>query len=194
MEYCSPSSVNKNQKYCYSKRSLITIINGWNELNPTNKIIIDKNKDDISVLYKKIEKYMKKNHKLKSNDFWAWTSVIKHQANKSGNSRIYNQMKGVEDEDLRPSQPIEWVKNPTEWLSNFDIEKVLHQYELIPEYKYKFLGVFPIDFATRNKNNECVISSKCKINIKELINEGYKCIGFITNLRSEEHTSELQSH
>jgi len=184
MEYCSPSSTHKNQKFCYSKTSLNTIINAWNELNPSNKIIInDDNKDDINIMYKTIEEFMKKKYKLKSNDFWAWTSIIKQEANKNSNSRIYNQMRVIEEKDLRPSQPIEWVKNPTEWLSNFDIEKVLHQYEIIPEYEYKFLGVFPIDFATRNKNNECVISSKCKIDIKELIqNDKIKFLGFITNL------------
>jgi len=145
-------------------------------------IIMNEN-DNENDLYKKIQDYMKNKYKLKSNDFWAWTSIIKQQATKNSNTHIYNQMRLIEDNDLRPSQPIEWIKNPTEWLSNFDIEKVLHQYEIIPEYTYKFLGVFPIDFATRNKNNQCVISSKCKIDINELVNtDKIKFLGFITNL------------
>jgi len=182
MEYCSPSSVHKNQKFCYSKASLITIINAMNELNLSSSIKTNAN-TSINELYSLIKDFMKKRYKLKSNHFWAWTSIIKQEATKNHNSRIYNQMKTIEENDLRPSQPIEWIKNPTEWLSNFDIEKVLHQYEKIPDYYYKFLGVFPIDFGIRNKNNECVISSKCKIDIKELINENkIKYLGFITNL------------
>ena len=41
MSYCSITSENKS--YCYSLKSLITIVNAWNYLNPPkNRIIIDK--------------------------------------------------------------------------------------------------------------------------------------------------------
>ncbi len=171
MEYCSPAA--KNRKFCYSTSSLIKLIKIWNILNPLNKINITKNdssSDLINKLNNNFKIYLKKD-----NTYWAWIDILKIKAKKSNKSELIQELISIEKEDLRPSQPVEWVKNPVEWLSNFDIIKVMKQYEKIPENKYKFLGVFSIDFG-----------KKTKINIKSIIKSGnVKYLGFITNLSKE---------
>ena len=101
-----------------------------------------------------------------------------------------------------PDQPYEWKRNPTEWLSNYDILNVLEQYELV--YKnFEFIGPTPIDFDTRlggesnayDIGNErklpesagagskkCVWNDLCHFSLKEKIREKRTKIGIIFNL------------
>lgn len=179
MEYCSPLVSTKNKKICYSRKSLLTIIKSWNILNHNNKIIINKS-DNSEILLKKIDDKFKEILN-KKNTYWAWTDIIKFLAKNQLNYKIIEDIKKIENTELRPAQPKEWVENPVEWLSNFDIEKVLRQYEAEKTLKYKFLGVFSIDFGLK-KNNVCLISNHCIINIKKIIESKKKYLGFITNL------------
>lgn len=176
MDFCSPLPNGKKKESCYSDNSLVSIVESWNTLNK-DKITIDKNESSSSILKKLTEKFEKLLHK--KDTFWAWTDVLKEQAKKLNSSdkyEIINKLKEVEHTDLRPAQPKEWVENPVEWLSNFDIDKCLRQYEAVPEFKYKFLGVFSIDFGSKDKSNS-------NINVKQIIKKGsIDFFGFITNL------------
>ena len=173
MEFCSPSANKK--KYCYSKESLGKIIKIWNYLNSTDKIIVT-TKDTVNDVINKInDKFKKKIHK--DNIYWAWIDILKQQARLKSKTNVINDLIDIEKKELRPSQPREWVNNPVEWLSNFDIIKVMKQYEAVPENKYKFLGVFSIDFGI----------GKSVVNIRNLLKSGVKYLGFVTNLsRSHE--------
>jgi hypothetical protein len=82
-----------------------------------------------------------------------------------------------------PDKPKEWKQNPTEWLSNIDILKVLRQYE--DKYdNFKFIGPTPIDFDTRlpEKNGVCVWEELCNFSLKRLIRKPVTKIGVIFNL------------
>ena len=83
---------------------------------------------------------------------------------------------------LRPLKPREWIKNPYTWLSNYDIQAVMKQYDEDPEYKYKFIGVFPIDFNKKDNLGKCISDEICNLDIKNLFKKGIKYIGLITNL------------
>lgn len=174
MDFCSPLPNGKKKDICYSKSSLIAIVNAWNTLH-NDKIIIKKTdapKKIFEILNKKFQQLLHK----KETTFWAWTDILKSQARKATNNKIVKEMTIIENNDLRPAQPIEWVNNPVEWLSNFDIAKVLHQYEKIPEFKYKFHGVFSIDFGLKEQGGH-------KINLSEILKDGkIDYFGFITNL------------
>jgi hypothetical protein len=78
--------------------------------------------------------------------------------------------------------PEEWYSNPNEWLSNYDIEDVMIQYNNDKKYKFSFLGVFPIDFSEEDKFGRCLYSQICSIDINKYINKKIKYIGLITNL------------
>jgi hypothetical protein len=84
-----------------------------------------------------------------------------------------------------PKIPNDWVisdKNPNltdNWLSNFDINHVLKQYEfVIPDYK--FIGAFPIDFAHKT-NGKCFIYQMCDFNNFILNNTNYTKYGIVFN-------------
>lgn len=114
----------------------------------------------------------------------------------------------IQDQELRkkidryifaPDQPFEWRKNPTEWLSNYDILNVLEQYELVHK-RFEFIGPTPIDFDTRlnNSNNpydignetrkdthinkKCVWNDLCTLSIREKKREHKTKLGIIFNL------------
>jgi hypothetical protein len=86
---------------------------------------------------------------------------------------------------IRPFSPAEWKETPRTWLTNIDIQRVMEQYAAVPSKRYNFLGVFPIDFAKKEKDGfeRCVVSELCKLDWKSLTRNGTAdFIGMITNL------------
>jgi hypothetical protein len=168
MSFCSPTAENK--VICYSKNTLLIIAKAWNYLKPKNKIDIS----NPSLLFQNIQKKM-------GSRTWAYVDIIR-LLNKNKNATITELMSRIEHHNLRPSQPMSWVDNKTEWLSNIDIEKVLRQYEKNKSLFYKFHGVYTIDFGMKLTDGKCKYDYGCDINMKNIIASGNKFFGFITNL------------
>lgn len=82
-----------------------------------------------------------------------------------------------------PSQPVEWKKKPNEWLSNFDIFEVLHQYELT-HANFKAFGPTPIDFDSRPKDDtgKCVWEELCTFQLDNYLEKGKTKLGMVFNL------------
>ena len=80
-----------------------------------------------------------------------------------------------------PPQPSEWQKDPNAWLSNFDILKVIHQYETTYPYFY-FMGPSMIDYDTISNKKDCVCNSLCRFSLKNEIDKKITKIGVIFNL------------
>jgi hypothetical protein len=183
MSFCSPTATNKT--FCYSLDSLHKIASAWNFIykdNPNKQIIIHSN-DNTDQLYEKIKDKMRFFLKNTNNSYWAWIDIIKIlNKNKTKNNDISVKMKEIEKKELRPSQPIEWINNKTEWLSNFDIDNVLTQYSNDKSLSYKFHGVYTIDFGVKNSNGKSKYYRNSEINMTNIIKSGYKYFGFVTNL------------
>ena len=171
--FSSPKNI-KNP-HLFTKRSLISLIEAWNE-NKDEKIIY---KTTFSIA--KLSELL--NEKIKpicdDKQYWCWTGALKSLSKDSKTKEI---IKVIENTELRPEMPIKWTKNPIEWLDNYDIEDVMIQYNNDKKYKYAFLGVFPIDFSEEDKFGRCLYSKICSIDIKKYINKKIKYIGLITNL------------
>lgn len=91
-----------------------------------------------------------------------------------------------------PDKPREWKKDPTFWLSNFDIADVLRQYETAyPEFK--LLGPSAINYDTRleEEGGQCVWNDLCRLSLQRLIDRGKRKLGVVFNL--DEH-DEPGSH
>jgi len=176
MSFCSPGAFDK--KICYSNRSLRLIAVAYNHIKPSDKITLS---DDNNELYHNIKEKLDKFLKITYSSHWAWLDIIRY-LNRNQNYKISRAMKEIEETELKPAQPSEWINNKTEWLSNYDIQNVLGQYEKDKTFNYKFLGVFTIDFGLKNKDGTCKYYSECDINMKNVINSGKKYFGFITNL------------
>lgn len=173
IKYNSPK--NARNPYIFSKTSLIYLIDTWNKNKP-NKIVYKKTYSiaKLSVLL---------NEKIKpicdDKQYWCWTGAISKMATDAKTKEL---IKMIEKEELRPEMPIEWYKNDREWLSNYDIEDVMLQYDKGRQYKYAFLGVYPIDFSEEDKFGRCLYSQICSLDIKKYINKRIKHLGLITNL------------
>jgi hypothetical protein len=173
MKYNSPK--NANNPYIFSKKSLLFLIDTWNKYKP------DK------ITYKKTDAIAKLslllNEKIKpvcdDKQYWCWTGTIARFADDTKAKEI---IKMIEKEELRPEMPIEWYANGKEWLSNYDIEDVMKQYDKVQQYKYAFLGVYPIDFSEEDKFGRCLYSQICSLDVKRYINKKIKYLGLITNL------------
>lgn len=184
MSYCSITSTNKT--YCYSLKSLLLILNAWNYLNPSKYKIIIHKKDinNPNIIFQELEKKFNRYTITLNNNYWAWIDIIKIiNNNTKKNYKLNKIMSQIEKNDLRPAQPDEWIDNKYEWLSNFDIENVLNQFNNHEKLYYKFNGVFTIDFGIKDEiNNTCKYDSNCNINMNNIIKSGKKYFGFITNL------------
>lgn len=176
-KYCSPSAKD-NGPTCLSKESLKTLIDIYNKSKKNKKqhIIYYDNYKQID-LFKKLDNKMKKLTKG-SGKYWLWPDII----NKLSPLDKYN-LKLIKKNSLIPQMPKSWHKNNKEWLSNYDIDAVMSQYNNTKKYNYKYIGTFSIDFALKDNLGNCLHSDFCNINIKEsYINKNIKYIGFITNL------------
>ncbi len=79
-----------------------------------------------------------------------------------------------------PKSPASWKKNPDEWLSSLDIDKVMKQYEHVYSC-FEFIGPSPIDFDDHKLYGECVWEELCKFDLYDYIKNGKTKIGIIFN-------------
>lgn len=85
---------------------------------------------------------------------------------------------------FRPSMPISWKQNHTEWLSTTDIQKVMQQYEHAHKDFY-FVGAVPLDFASPHDDGQigkCVVQELCKVRVERWWKRGIRKIGIVYNL------------
>jgi hypothetical protein len=183
---CSPHSAHIKPSYlhdtCYTPAILEHIKVEYNKSHPAKDRILTK---DPVKIWKELDRRLSHCNK---EDCWL-------------NQIHDNKLRKMIDRYMfAPDQPYEWKRNPTEWLSNYDILNVLEQYELV--YKnFEFIGPTPIDFDTRlggegnaydigneRKSTEgaggkkCVWNDLCHFSIKEKIREKKTKIGIIFNL------------
>ena len=177
--FCSPR--NENRKICFSDNSLKKLISYWNSLR-YEKIYITKSNSGTD-LFNQLNAKMKKYGAV--NRYWLWTGIIEKLAEKQNVSnlvKLKRSLRTFAKKELKPEKPESWYKNPRTWLSNFDIQNVMHQYQQTQKYKYSFLGVFPIDFSVATVNGKCLYSEFCTIDVAKYIKKNKKFVGFITNL------------
>ncbi len=168
MAYCSLQQNDNYKKYksCYDKETLIRIAKAWNRFYPEKSI------DTISKLtHRQLWNIL--NEKFKpicgDNDEICWVEKI----NLNNDTKV--------KDSLLPETPKEWLNNPHTWLTNFNIEDVMFQYEKVNP-NFKFLGVYPVDFRSTEYNGSCLYKETCTLNMVELLKKGIQYIGMVINL------------
>ena len=160
--HCSPK--NKSNKItCYNNDNLIKMKNLWNLRHPEKKIKSNNPRN----IWKSLKNYM--NNSCDNEKCWLNQSFMKNNINNE-----------LTNDTFVPSSPSSWKMNPNEWLSNFDISKVMKQYEKFYE-KFVFIGPSPIDFNERLHENKCVWNDLCNFNLKDYVDKDKKYIGIIFN-------------
>lgn len=164
--YCSPyNQVKYGEKdgTCYSLKNLQTIAREYNRLSPDHQIPLNQNKNQ---LHADLEKAFKD----VCNNELCWTQSLKSQ-------ELNYHLKNA----FRPPKPLEWYNNKRTWLNTYDIVFVMEQYEKL--YKdFRFLGVYPIDFADSNASGQCIGDILCTFNINNLLQKRKRRFGMVLNL------------
>ena len=158
---CAPNKTRKRNNTCFTNKNLEMIKDYYNkDPNNINKI----NETDSIKIWKKLKKNIKD-----CNNEMCWIKQIPDIS-------IQKKLK----QQFAPIRPKKWLKNKNEWLSNYDIEKVLTQYSKIYP-NFTFIGPTPIDFD-KAMYGGCVWDELCKFNLDEYIKTGKNKIGIIFNL------------
>ena len=156
-------AIKKNGQTCYSNKALEDMKRIWNMRRPDMKI-------------------------TGSNPTEIWKALRERMSNTCSTERCWIRHKiissGLDEETLQytfaPEAPKSWSQNPTEWLTNYDIEKVMYQYE--HHYpSFLFIGPTPIDFDTRKDHGKCVWDELCMFDLSYHIRRGKNKIGIVFN-------------
>jgi hypothetical protein len=174
MNYCAPDreaqESYRRHKTCFTVSSLRKLASAWNQRVAEKPIL----GVAIQNIGKKGKEELWQELKAKMNGVCGGVSQVAMEGCWIDQLRIPEENEAYQD--LRAPKPVEWYKNPHTWLSNFDIENVMLQYENDPENQYHFLGVFPMDFAN-------LYEELNDLKWSHLTKKGTcKYIGMITNL------------
>ena len=169
---CSPKPKNEiNDFSCYSNKSLFRLRDLWNARHPDVKIKSSSPKE----IHDKIKKYL--------------GSVCNKESCWLKQKSAFGNIDSDTLDSFAPETPVEWKKNPNEWLSSVDIMNVMKQYE--KAYKcFDFIGPSPIDFDTRKLYGECVWDELCNFSIKDQIKKGKTKIGIVFNTDPHDEPGE----
>ena len=122
---CSPSA-DGHSFSCYSNEDLFKLKRTWNEKYPNIEITTN----DPKLIWRMLKFYLKRKCDKES----CWTSeLVENQKEKS-----------YLLDSFSPKSPLNWKKNPNEWLSSVEIINVMKQYER--KYpSFLFMGPVPVD-------------------------------------------------
>jgi hypothetical protein len=172
LSYCSPANVQIYQKTgtCFTKPALQAMARAFNKDNPGKRpIVIHQKKGD---LWKALQKAFQKECGSDGEVCWVEQKPFRSDY---GLQEIINK-------SMRAKKPEDWYSNPRTWLSNFDIEAVMEQYQDVHR-DFVFVGVFPIDFASKDATfSRCVSEEICKLSIKDYVKQKKKHLGIVFNL------------
>jgi hypothetical protein len=174
VEVCSPIArqSRKANKGCFDFKAKLRLRKVWNEQHPENPISGNLSE---SALWDALDTRMKTTCKGSGRE-WCWVDKLGTAAKSAPEVA----------RRILPEKPVQWYKDKHTWLSNYDIQKVMRQYEDDPSNHYKFLGVFSIDFATQDKFGRCVVDEVCSQDVFQFYkpnnSKQIKFVGFITNL------------
>jgi hypothetical protein len=159
---CSPKK-RENDYTCYSDDSLLKLRNFWNIRHPDRRI----NTEEPREIWNELK--IKMSNVCESESCWLRQKFIKVNADKE-----------LLNFTFAPKSPESWKKNPNEWLSSVDIEKVMKQYEQAYP-SFQFIGPSPIDFDSLKLYDQCVWEDLCKFDLYNYLHNGKTKIGIVFN-------------
>ena len=170
---CSASSLSRNpRKTCYSHEELKELCAAYNRTTRGERIQIEGASPDrlLSALKSNLAPL------CDSERCWLSLGILPGDAEK----RLEN--------NFAPVKPASWKRNPTEWLSNHDIEAAITRHTARHE-DFRLLGVYPMDFMDNDASGKCV-SSLCGFRVGELLRQGTKRAAIVLN--TDKHTESGQ--
>lgn len=162
---CSPGAFDtyRTKGRCVSDKDIRDIAKTWNKLNPKRSITV------------RGKSALKSLHNVLGRDYSAWPEHHIIKRDPTLRSKVAAR--------FRPKRPPSWRSNPNMWLSTKDIGKVMQQYQAKYD-DFKFMGVFPRDFATaKGSDGTCIAGKKvCEPPIDHLSSYGIRHLGMVLNM------------
>ena len=168
---CSPKKENELNKFsCYTNTALHKLKDLWNTRHTDSQINTNNPKE--------IWEELKKNMQNLCENEKCWLNQKFAENNLDAELKYYT---------FAPISPKSWKKNPNEWLSSVDINKIMKQYEKTYP-TFSFIGPTPIDFNKKIGFGQCVWNDLCNFDLNKHIKKNKNKIGIIFN--TDPHTSE----
>jgi hypothetical protein len=163
---CSPEYKKRfYEESCYNKKILFKIRDAYNKdvEDENDKIVFDTFKE----VYDDLKTKMYEFGCIKED---CWLQALSSKEQNYLNSVVF-----------APNHPDEWNENPTEWLSNYDINSIMKQYERFYP-GFAFIGSTTMDFDEKLNDKKCVCNNMCNFQVSDYIKRGVRKIGFSVNL------------
>ena len=165
---CGP--VQQHYFTCYDNDTLHKLRDGWNVRHPDARIETNDPKEIWTALKQRFGRM------CRNEACW-----MKQLAGNEFAERIEN------DATFAPEAPKSWIRDPDEWLSSEEIERVMKQYEdKFPAFE--FLGPSPSDYNAPKLAGVCVWEELCNFNLKKYVESGTHQIGVVFN--TDPHTED----
>lgn len=165
--HCSPRAHKYAEKdrTCFTHGELKLLAREFNKRSPDAPKITGKTKKEIAA------KLLKEYAKICDKHQFCWIKKTLTDPQKIS----------MLEKAFRPQRPLSWEKNRGTWLNTYDILYVMNQYEEL--YKdFAFLGVYPIDFASRDSFDRCVGDVLCDFDLKsDILGKKKKRFGIVFN-------------
>ena len=158
---CQPSNEGNRiiRGSCFTKETLELLKSEYNLNNPNNSIISDKPRTIWKLLKNRLRTCTKEDCLL---------SVITDE-NERDKLEKYLFVP-------RPLYPSSWKQDENAWLNNFDIDRVLKEYE-VSYPAFKAMPTASIDFA-----DVCIVKDLCNFDLNEMKESGKSKMGVVFNL------------
>lgn len=162
---CSPAVKGKTPvaNSCLTSPVLEQLKESYNKYHPDNMITAANSAEIWNELKNRLSTCSKE-------DCWLDTIDDKNVRNK------------LDDYLFAPDQPGDWDQHDG-WLSNFDIMKVLKQFETSHQ-NFRAIGPTPIDFDSKphDGRSKCVWDELCEFDVNKFISNGKTKLGIVFNL------------
>lgn len=166
---CSPYA--KNNKIvansCFTENAVNTLTNAYNKHNPRNSIPLDKSAKD---KWLDLQQKMSRIPKCDQDECWIQNIPLTDREKAILKARLFV-----------PPRPHEWKKDPNTWLTNFDIENVLNQYETAYP-QFRFIGPSAIDYDYQDKNRQFVCNNLQHFSVEKQLQKKQPKTGIVFNL------------
>lgn len=162
---CAPG-INYKDNVCLNTNELQKILELYSKNRNTEIPIPKHRKKLVQVLY---------NEESECNDKMKDVCILDKLLNSDNVDK--HELLNIKKNNYRAKKPESWKTNPTEWLSNFDIDNVMFQYN--KAYKtFSYLGTYPIDFM--EKSGPFCITKHCDFHLNKY--KGKKEFSMVLNL------------
>lgn len=162
-QICSPKSTlhSESNVSCYTYDNLLKIRNGWNLRHPEYSI----QSEDFNTIWNTLNSYMEDS--CKNERCWLKKLALKNN---------------IDFESFAPNKPKTWDKKPKEWLTNYDISRIMKQYEKTYDF-FEFIGPSPLNYDHYDKENDEYVWPELKFfKIEDYIKQNISDIGIVFNL------------